>query len=217
MSATLIFGGTFDPVHVGHIRSAQALVNLFQATDLYLVPCQIPPHRPEPAATPADRLNMLRLAATGLDNIFVDDCELDRCGKSYTYDTLKMYRTSAGEKHPLMFIMGSDSWLTLPTWHRWRELTDLAHLIILSRPGIDAGMSSSLMNWKSGKIVDDPAALLASPAGSIVNLRLEQVGVSASQVRSLIHQDESIEGFVHGEVDRYIHSHNLYLATAPSE
>lgn len=217
MSATLIFGGTFDPVHVGHIRSAQALVNLFRAADLYLVPCQIPPHRPEPAATPADRLNMLKLAAKGLDNIFVDDSELNRYGTSYTYDTLKMYRTSAGEKHPLMFIMGSDSWLTLPTWHQWRELTDLAHLIILSRPGIDTGMSSSLMDWKSGKVVDDWAALLASPAGSIVNLQLEQVGVSASQVRSLIHQDESIEGLVHGEVDRYIRSHDLYLATAPSE
>ena len=78
-------------------------------------------------------------------------------------------------------------------------------------------MSSSLMDWKSGKVVDDWAALLASPAGSIVNLQLEQVGISASQVRSLIRQDESIEGLVHGEVDRYIRSHDLYLATAPSE
>ena len=121
MTVTAVFGGTFDPVHFGHLKSALALSELLDATVIF-VPCRIPAHRPQPLATADQRLEMLRLATVDHHNLEVDDCELKREGTSYTIHTLREYRRQLGESAGLVFVMGVDAWLTLPTWESWQEL-----------------------------------------------------------------------------------------------
>ena len=215
MNSTLVFGGTFDPVHKGHIESACAVARRLGDVDVYLVPCQIPAHRPTPAASPEARLEMLQLAVASQDRIFVDDCELRREGTSYTIDTLLGYRERVGESGRLLFLMGRDSWGTLPIWYRWEELTDLAHLLILERPGTDQRSPEVLRKWLQTRQVKDPEEMMASASGKVCFLSLDQIDVSASELREAIAKGSSIEKNVNPLVMNYIRQHNLYTS-APS-
>jgi nicotinate-nucleotide adenylyltransferase len=214
MNSTLVFGGTFDPVHKGHIESVCAVARLLGDVDVYLVPCQIPAHRPTPAASPEARLKMLQLAVASQDRIFVDDCELRREGTSYTVDTLLGYRERVGESGPLLFLMGRDSWLTLPSWHRWEVLTDLAHLLILERPGTDQGSPDVLRKWLKTRQVQDPEEMMNSSSGKVCFLSFDQINVSASGLRGRMSEGSSIEGDVNLLVMSYIRQHNLYTGAA---
>lgn len=184
MTITAVLGGTFDPVHIGHVLSAQALLARLGDARLFLVPCQIPAHRPEPAASPEDRLAMLKLALRDCDNILADDCELKRSGTSYTFDTLQDFRQRLGESSPLVFVMGIDAWVTLPTWHRWQALTSLASILVLDRPGAQRDEPLALQQWSMGKLVTELDELTQSPAGRILHLELPPVDVSASGLRA---------------------------------
>lgn len=214
MNSTLVFGGTFDPVHRGHIESVCAVARLLGDVDVYLVPCQIPAHRPTPAASPEARLKMLQLAVAGQDRIFVDDCELRREGTSYTVDTLLGYRERVGESGPLLFLMGRDSWVTLPGWHRWEALTDLAHLLILERPGTDQDSPGVLRKWLKTRQVQAPEEMMSSSSGKVCFLSLDQIDVSASGLREAIAKGSSIEGNVNPLVMNYISQHNLYTGAS---
>lgn len=214
MNSTLVFGGTFDPVHRGHIESVCAVARLLGDVDVYLVPCQIPAHRPTPAASPEARLKMLQLAVASQDRIFVDDCELRREGTSYTVDTLLGYRERVGESGPLLFLMGRDSWVTLPGWHRWEALTDLAHLLILERPGTDQDSPGVLRKWLKTRQVQAPEEMMSSSSGKVCFLSLDQIDVSASGLREAIAKGSSIEGNVNPLVMNYISQHNLYTGAS---
>jgi nicotinate-nucleotide adenylyltransferase len=214
MNSTLVFGGTFDPVHRGHIESVCSVARLLGDVDTYLVPCQIPAHRPAPAASPEDRLKMLQLAVASQGQIFVDDCELRREGASYTVDTLFGCRERVGESGPLLFLMGRDSWVTLPSWHRWEELTDLAHLLILERPGTDQGSPEVLRKWFKPREIQDPKEMMNSCSGKVCFLSLDQINVSASGLRERIAKGSSIEGDVNPLVMSYITQHNLYTGVS---
>ena len=214
MNSTLVFGGTFDPVHKGHIESVCAVARLLGDVDVYLVPCQIPAHRPTPAASPEARLKMLQLAVASQDRIFVDDCELRREGTSYTVDTLLGYRERVGESGPLLFLMGRDSWVTLPGWHRWEALTDLAHLLILERPGTDQDSPGVLRKWLKTRQVQAPEEMMSSSSGKVCFLSLDQIDVSASGLREAIAKGSSIEGNVNPLVMNYIRQHNLYTGAS---
>lgn len=214
MNSTLVFGGTFDPVHRGHIESVCAVARLLGDVDVYLVPCQIPAHRPTPAASPEDRLKMLQLAVASQDRIFIDDCELRRKGTSYTVDTLLGYRERVGESGPLLFLMGRDAWVTLPGWHRWEALTDLAHLLILERPGTDQDSPDVLRQWLKPRQVQDPEEMMTSSSGKVCFLSLDQIDVSASGLRETIAKGSSIEGNVNPLVMNYIRQNNLYTGAS---
>jgi nicotinate-nucleotide adenylyltransferase len=214
MNSTLVFGGTFDPVHRGHIESVCAVSRLLGDVDIYLVPCQTPAHRPPPSASPEDRLKMLQLAVASQDRIFVDDCELRRDGTSYTVDTLLGYRERVGESGALLFLMGRDSWVTLPSWDRWEELTDLAHLLILERPGPHQGSPKVLRKWRKSRQVHDPKEMMNSSSGKICFLSLDQISVSASGLRDRMTEGSSIEEDVNPLVMSYIRQHNLYTGVA---
>jgi len=214
MNSTLVFGGTFDPVHRGHIESVCAVARLLGDVDVYLVPCQIPAHRPTPTASPEARVAMLQLAVASEDRIFVDDCELRREGTSYTVDTLIGYRERVGESGRLLFLMGRDSWVTLPSWHRWEALTDLAHLLILERPGTDQDSPGVLDKWLKTRQVRDPAEMMNSASGKVCFLSLDQIDVSASGLREAIAKGSSIEGNVNPLVMNYIRQHNLYTGAS---
>ncbi len=214
MDNALVFGGTFDPVHRGHIESVCGVARLLGGMDVYLVPCQVPAHRPRPAASPDARLKMLELAVGGQDRIFVDDCELRREGISYTVDTLLGYRERLGESGSLLFLMGRDSWLTLPSWDRWEVLTDLAHLVILERPGADQRAPDVLREWCKSRQVEDPEELMNSSSGKVCFLSVDQIDVSASGLRHRIAEGSSIEGDVNPLVTKYIRQHNLYAGAS---
>ena len=137
-----IFGGTFDPVHLGHLSVAWEAAELLDA-DVRLMPASVPPHRPAPAADAAQRAAMLRAALQEQSRLTLDTRELERSGPSYTIDTLIELRAEHGDR-PLVLLLGADAFAGLPTWHRWRELFDLAHIGVLSRPGVEATLPEEL-------------------------------------------------------------------------
>jgi nicotinate-nucleotide adenylyltransferase len=130
-----LLGGTFDPVHYGHLRLAGDVRLALGLDEVRLLPARDPPHRAGPAATAADRLAMLRLAVAEFPGLVVDERELQRDGKSYTVLTLEELRREAPQR-PLWLLLGADAFRGLPTWHRWREIFDLAHVVVVARPGV---------------------------------------------------------------------------------
>ena len=211
MTLKLVLGGTFDPVHVGHVNSACALMELFSDCEVVLVPSKIPPHRDTPSASPEQRFEMLQLATKDVPGLSSDDCELRREGSSFTIDTLADYREKA-EEQPLVFAMGLDAWVTLPTWRNWESLCDLAHLLIMERPG---GSSleepAQLKAWAAEKLVADVSSLETTASGLVCHVTLQQFDVSATRVRETIKQGDSTDSMLHPDVAGYIARHHLYL------
>ncbi len=207
-----VFGGTFDPVHKGHLASALAIRELLGVETVALVPCQVPPHRETPAADSEKRLKMLELAVSGTPGVVVDNRELTREGKSFTYDTLASYRDELDTETSLIFVLGLDAYITLPSWYRWKELCDLAHLLVLKRPGASEDLiPEELENWARGKECNDAKDLIETPAGKICTVSLVQVPVSATEIREKCRKKESIKALVPDEVNRYIKAEQLYL------
>ena len=210
MTTTLIFGGTFDPVHFGHILSARALLEYFHDARLVMIPCQIPPHRAQPAAQGKHRLNMLKMAVEKEKYITIDDCELKREGKSYTYDTLKMFRKRLPDKG-IYFVLGSDAWATLTEWYRWQELINHAHLLVLARPGDFVSESAILSAWAGPRTLE--LKQISAKAGNVIRLTLDQVEISASLIREALTRGQSISSWVPNNVANYIHRNLLYRSS----
>ena len=133
-----IFGGTFDPVHYGHLRTALELKTLFKLTEIRLIPCANPPHRPAPLTPAPLRLQMLQLAVAGRQGLMADGCELSRAGLSYTVDTLKRFGQNGW--YPILLFMGMDAFAGLESWHQWQRLFDYAHVVVITRPGFDPAL-----------------------------------------------------------------------------
>ncbi len=210
MTLTLVYGGTFDPVHSGHLKVARQLLSLFEGSQISLVPCRHPVHRAQPTATAEDRMQMLQLAIARESSIAIDTCELERDGPSYAVDTLRHYRDRLGESAPLGFVMGMDSWQTLPTWHHWRQLRDYAHLIIVSRPGYPHTMKGELQDFAAGRITDKAEDLLTTAAGCIYFAELQESDVSATQLRQALGEGKTTAGLLPSGVAEYINTHQLY-------
>lgn len=130
-----VLGGTFDPIHTGHLRLAEEAREALGLGGVRLIPAGQPPHRGEPGSTAEDRLAMARLAAAGNPGFMVDDGEVRAQQKSYTVLTLERLRAEIGPRRPLVLILGADAFAGLPTWHRWTDLFALAHLAVANRPG----------------------------------------------------------------------------------
>ncbi len=207
MTTTLIFGGTFDPVHFGHLRSARALLKLFHDARLVMIPCQIPSHRDQPVAEGKHRLNMLNMAVEDEKSITVDDCELERTGTSYTYDTLQNFRKRYPDSD-IYFVMGTDAWLTLTTWYFWKELINYSHLLVLARPGNYDSESPILEAWAEPRILEFDQ--VSAKAGNVVKLTLTQMEISATLIRKALSKGESIAEWVPDDVIEYIQKNRLY-------
>lgn len=179
-----IFGGTFDPVHVGHLSVAWEASELLDA-DVHLMPASIPPHRPPPAASAAQRVAMLRAALQGQSRLKLDTRELQRHGPSYTFDTLAELRAENGDR-PLVLLLGADAFAGLPGWHRWQELFDVAHIGVLSRPGVDVVMPPVLSQAIRNRQIDAPGQLAGRPAGRVVALSVTPLEISATRIREIL-------------------------------
>lgn len=178
-----LFGGTFDPVHVGHLRVAWEAAEALDA-DVRLVPANVPPHRPQPVASAAQRLALLERALAGQSRLVADDRELRRDGPSWTIDTLLDLRAELGAAQPLVLLVGADAWAGLPTWRRWRELFEVAHLGVLTRAGQRAVESDELAHDAAPRRVADARALHAAPAGHVVDIAVSALDVSATRIRA---------------------------------
>lgn len=211
--ATAIFGGTFDPVHFGHLRSALEAGEALGVDTVKLVPASIPPHRDMPGTTPAQRLDMLRLAIDGVDGLEVDARELAREGASYAIDTLRSLRDELGTGVSLTTIIGIDAFSLLHEWREWRRLLDYAHIAILDRPGDAPGLAEELADFSHGKFVEDVQCLRSTSHGCMYKLRLTQMDISATKVREIIESGRSPAYMLPKEVIRYIGENGLYRTT----
>lgn len=175
-----IFGGTFDPVHHGHLRSAFELAQQFDLDHIRLIPSARPPHREQPQATPEQRLMMLHLAVKNSERFVVDDCELRREGPSYTVDTLAELRTQYPER-PLFLLIGTDAFDKLDTWHQWQQLLSLSHIVLIQRPKHVETLSETMATWYQAHLArtGDETQL----AGKIWPVSLTQLHISATAIR----------------------------------
>lgn len=185
MRPIAILGGTFDPVHIGHLRVAWEAAEALDV-EVRLIPAQVPPHRPPPVASPEQRVRMLRLALVGQDRLTLDTRELDRAGPSFTFDTLRGLRDEFGSERPLVLLLGADAFAGLPSWHRWQELFDLAHIVALTRPGHVAVWPDELAAMAAPRRVDVARRLHAAPSGAVFELAVTPLEISASQIRALL-------------------------------
>jgi nicotinate-nucleotide adenylyltransferase len=181
----VILGGTFDPVHIGHLRVALEASEAL-AAPVRLMPAHVPPHRPAPVASAAQRVAMLRAALAGQDRLQLDTRELDRSEPSYTVDTLRQMRSEYGAARSLILLLGADAFAGLPTWHDWRELFNLAHVAVMTRPGHDARLPADLETEVVARRVRLAADLRAAPSGKVLDLPVTPLEVSASAVRALL-------------------------------
>lgn len=184
MKPLAIFGGTFDPVHLGHLSVAWESSELLDA-DVHLLPASVPPHRPSPTASATQRVAMLRAALQGQSRLALDTRELEREGPSYTIDTLLELRAEQGDR-PLVLLIGADAFAGLPDWHRWRELFGLAHIGVLSRPGVEAVLPDELQREIVDRRVDEAAACRHASAGKVIELAVTPLEISATRIRELL-------------------------------
>ena len=210
------YGGTFDPVHNGHLGIARAARDELDST-LRLMPAADPPHRAPPGAAALHRARMLDLAVAGEARLVVDRRELHRQGRSYTIDTLRGLRVEFGPSTPLALLIGADSLLSLSTWHHWQDLFKLAHFVIAPRPGspLDGGLPPAVAAAVAGRWADCPDSLRHAPAGHLYLLHQPLQPESASEVRRLISGKGGWQHLVPGPVAGYILAHGLYSQPAP--
>lgn len=212
-----VFGGTFDPIHCGHLELARELRQTLELSAVRFVPAGDPPHRSAPVASATQRLAMVELAVANHPGLEVDPRELWRKGRSFTVTTLEELRAEDRGRR-LALIVGADAFLGLPTWHRWREIFDLAHLVVVARPGvvIDNRISTELASEWSRRRCDDATALSVKIAGAILQLRVTAHPISSSSIReSLASRGKAIDavrGLLPAAVLAYIERNRLYLS-----
>jgi nicotinate-nucleotide adenylyltransferase len=201
-----LFGGTFDPVHYGHIHGAATVCDALELPGIRMVLSARPGHREAPAADAQHRWQMLELACAPDARLIADDRELNRDAPSYTVETLADLRAEAGNEG-LAWVLGSDAFADLPSWHRWTEVLELANLVILQRPGQPATLSPALASLCTDHRVDRE---LDAACGQILFLEDEMQAVSASQVRAALAQGLPVAHLLPDRVATYISQHGLY-------
>lgn len=204
-----IFGGTFDPVHIGHLRLALELKQQLGLDEMRLVPCHKPPHRNAPQVSSAQRAEMLRIALQDCPELLLDERELQRDKPSYTYDTLTELRAELGSDVSLVLCMGEDAFAGLASWYCWQELIHLAHIVVIARAGWHVADSGDVHDLLL-KHRRDVKSIDYEPAGAIVLQSPRLLPVSATEIREQIHAGTSAQFLVPESVWKYITANNLY-------
>ena len=208
-----IFGGTFDPVHLGHLRLAEEAMDALGLSGVSWIPAGQPAHRSGPQVSAQDRLRMVRLATAGNHRFSVDAAEVEQTAPSYTVPTLERLRAVYGPQQPLVLILGADAFAGLPGWHRWQALFALAHVAVAHRPGFriePASLPAALADEYARRASADPAALRLTPAGHMVSFAMTQLDISATQVRRQLAAGKSVRYLLPEAIIAYIEQHHLY-------
>ena len=206
----VLLGGTFDPVHNGHLRAAVELCESLGAQQVDLVPARDPVHRGPPGAPALARKAMLELAVQQEPCLSVNAIELEADRESYTLFTLQELREEIGSEMPLVLVMGMDAFLDLETWKGWRSLLDYSHLLVMRRPGYQPVFSSQLESFYMAHCVEQVNQLLALSAGKICLFEQTPLEVSATQVRDIISSGHNPRYLVPDSVWDYIQENELY-------
>lgn len=207
-----IYGGTFNPVHYGHLRTALEVKELFNLDELRLIPCRLPPHREQPDVPGEMRLQMLQIAVEGMPGFRVDRCELEREGPSYMVDTLRSLREDFPDT-PLLLFIGADAFAGLERWHQWQRLFDYAHIVVMTRPGFNR---QPLSEFLQQRVVEDRKPLRARQAGCLFFQPVTLLDISATQIRYIIANAGNPRFLLPDAVLAFIQQHQLYQAPLTS-
>ena len=205
-----IFGGTFNPVHFGHLRSALELVETLDLAGMRLMPSAVPPHREPPGCSAEHRAAMVELAVAGESRLVCDRRELGRPGPSYTIDSLAEISRDLGPAHSLCLVMGGDAVASLDTWYRWRELLDWAHIVVIARPGWHLPADGEVADWLQRHRADAAEVLRRRRSGAVIIEQLRPLAISATEIRDLLRQGRSARYLLPAAVLDYIDEHGLY-------
>ena len=214
MSGIGIFGGTFDPIHLGHLRAAEEVREAEEVDEMWLVPAALPPHKEgERLAGVADRLRMVELAVAGVPGFRVSRLELDRPGPSYSIDTLRAVRAQVGEAARLVLVLGLDAFRDFHLWKDQAELFVLADLVVVTRPPAPAQLTTDEIPLAAREAFwyDSGSGVFRHRSGHVLKLQhITALDISAARVRANIAADRSIRFLVPPPVEAYIAEHRLY-------
>ena len=211
-----VFGGTFDPVHFGHLRLAEEMTDALGLDRVLIIPAGQPPHRGAPRTAATHRLEMVRRAIAGNPRFVADAREVRRPQPSYTVDTLTALRAELGDAQPLWLLLGADAFLDLPSWHDWRRLFELANIAVAERPGARLMQSDAIMEPLKGEVAQRQVAdshSAAGPAGSVLLRATPPLDISATAIRDILARRGSARYLLPDAVLDYIHEHQLYRPT----
>jgi nicotinate-nucleotide adenylyltransferase len=205
-------GGMFDPVHEGHMELARQVKQLCQLDEVLFVPCGSPVHRPRAIAIPAARIAMLELAVRGTEWLHVDPRESLSNAPSYTYNTLSAIRAEQPAAI-LHLLLGLDAFLLFTTWYKWREIFDLAHIVVVARPGyalstevLDPELCDELAKREAHSLED----CRQTPAGKILLLNIPTPAISSTEIREMLQEKRDISQYLNKDVAAFIHTYQLY-------
>ena len=204
-----ILGGTFDPVHFGHLRPALDVRQALGLDEIRLLPCHVPPHRPQPLASTQQRTLMLQAAIAGVEGFVIDEREFERDGLSYTLDTLQSLRKDLPGK-TLCLQVGMDAFRGLPPWHRWHELLDYCHIVVMTRPQAKFPEKGELAEYIHMHHARDAAMLRTQSTGLLWFQEVTQLEISATRLRALLAAGEQADFLLPAGVLDLIHIQGLY-------
>lgn len=208
----IFMGGTFDPVHIGHLRIALDISDLLGAAQVNLLPCHQPVHRGSLGRTPTQRLSMLSLAVANCPQLTVDQRELSRGGDSYTVDTLLQMRTELGEATSIVMVVGQDTFNQFTSWKRWQDIPNIAHVVVVTRPGYHPGhLPESLDACRVFNDSEDALEFIRQETcGSVTYLSLSMLDVSSTEIRQRLVSGKSVKYLLPDPVIDYIQANRLY-------
>ena len=213
MPAIGILGGTFNPIHFGHLRMAQELADALKLAQVRFIPAANPPHKDTPTISAQQRAEMVRLAITDNSSFVLDDRELHRTGASYTIDTLQSLRDELGTTASITLFMGSDAFTKFDTWHRWQEIIHLCHIALVQRPqlrGHDATLSKTLETFLHNHYSENPDDIHDLPAGIVTMRQITALDISSTAIRNALKSNDSVRYLMPDSVIDYIRSNRLY-------
>ncbi len=210
-----ILGGTFDPIHVGHVQTALAARRALGLDRVIIVPSGVPPHRQhQPCASAYHRFAMTAIAVNGLDGLEASDTEVQAPGPSYTAATLDRLHAIGLAESQIFFITGADAFAEIATWHRYPAVLDQSHFIVLSRPGYPATSMPACLPDLAGRMTSPTADPHGGKETAIYLVDAPTPDVSSTEVRRRLRANESIAGLVPEGVEQHIVQHRLYAGDA---
>jgi nicotinate-nucleotide adenylyltransferase len=207
-----LLGGTFNPIHYGHLRAALELAEALNFSELRFIPAANPPHKPAPEVSAGHRAAMVELAITNNPLFKLDTRELARTGASYTFDTLVSLREELGQEVSLCWVMGSDAFVKLNTWHRWKELLNHCHIILVQRPNVEnqPNLADELATFLQDNYTENMDDLSEKSVGYIHMQAITPLDISATKIREALKTGQSARYLMPYNVIEYIKTHKLY-------
>ncbi|MBL4743981.1 MAG: nicotinate-nucleotide adenylyltransferase [Cycloclasticus sp.] len=208
-----LYGGTFDPVHFGHLKTADEVQQALDLGEVRMVLSANPPHKQQLLLSAKDRFNLLSLAVKKFPALQADDCEIKRSGPSYMIDTLRYYRQREPDK-PLLLILGMEAFNGLMSWYQWGEIIRLAHIVVTDRAGFGNELAEGMQKYVSPFLTTDKSELKRLTHGKIYQLPVTQIDISATQVRQRIKSKQTVKEMLPTECWDSIFKHGFYTQGA---